>query len=138
MPKRLLKKTMTEEVKTLVEMLTSGPVLGALATALFGALAYIWKLHTTATTNKTKLEEHVKLALERDDHLNTKVAAVDSKVEKVDKNLDKLTDKMDGLVDAHHRTHDILVAHVAHEEIQEKNIERLAKKINNIEDSVQG
>lgn len=130
---------MSEEVKSAIDIASMvGPgvwhaLIGAGATALFGTIAYIWRLHTTANTNKTKFEEHVKLAEERDSHLNTKIVAVDSNVGKVDKTLDKLTDKMDGLVEAHHKTHEILVAHVAHEEIQEKNIELLARRINSSE-----
>lgn len=124
---------MSEEVTALTSLLGSSSVIGALigagATALFGVLAYIWRLHTTANTNKTKFEEHVKLAKERDNHLNTKVTAVDSKVEKVDKNLDKLTDKMDSLVDAHHKTHEILVKHVSHEEAHEKMLEDITRRL---------
>ena len=128
---------MSEEVNALMELLGSSSVVGALigagATALFGVLAYIWRLHTTANTNKTKFEEHVKLAQERDDHLNTKVAAVDSKVEKVDKNLDRLADKMDSLVDAHHKTHDILVEHVSHEAMHEKMLSDINKRLDEAE-----
>ena len=128
---------MSEEAQAVTTLLSNSSVIGALigagVTIAIAALGYIWRLHTTANTNKTKFEEHVKLAHERDDHLNTKVAAVDSKVEKVDKNLDKLADKMDSLVDAHHQTHDILVKHVAHEAVNDKMLSDINKRLDDID-----
>lgn len=124
----------TESVGLIQELMANkgliGAVAGAIATAFFGLVAYFWKLHSTATTNKTKLEEHMNLAKERDSHLDTKIGHVHEKVMIVDTKVDRLADKMDLVIQAHHRTHEILIKHVAHEESHEKVIVNLAEKLN--------
>ncbi len=131
---------MSEQLTLIEQALNSGAVWGALIgsgfTAAFGIIAYIWRLHTTATTNKQKLDDHIQISMERDKHLDTKIDNVDKKVEKVDGKVDKLTDKMDGLVDAHHKTQEILVSHVSHEEAQEKMIDALSERLNKSESNL--
>ena len=122
----------------LQQILQSGAVWGALIgsgmTATIGVIAYIWKLHTTAVTNKVTIEHAMKTARERDKHLETKIDHVDEKVDGVGTAVNKVADKMDDLVEAHHETHEILVTHMAHEEVQQKEIEDLAEKLERKQD----
>lgn len=123
-----------ESVSLLQELLANralmGAIGGAIATAFFAFVAYFWKLHSTASTNKTKLEDHMALSKERDKHLDTKIQHVHEKVVSVDTKVDRMADKIDLVIQAHQATHEILIRHVAHEESHEKVIFNLAEKLN--------
>ena len=123
----------TESVGLVQELLANkalvGAIGGAIATAFFAFVAYFWKLHSTANTNKTKLEDHMALSRERDKHLDTKIQNVQDKVITVDTKVEKMDVKLAKLIDSQRITHEIIIRHVAHEESHEKVINNLADRL---------
>ena len=104
-------------------------VVSIAGTILIGVFAFIWKLYTLAHINKTEIHSHK-------DECDIRGTEIRDRVTKTDDKIDRLHAKIDRLVDTQHQTHTTVVESVAYGKQQQKTVDRLVERVDDINDSV--
>jgi len=104
-------------------------VVSVAGTILVGVFAFIWKLYTLAHINKTEIHAHK-------DECDIRGTEIRDRVTKTDDKIDRLHAKMDRLVDTQHQTHTTVVESVTHGKQQQKTVDRLVERVDDIYDNV--